>query len=481
MKDSFWERISIYFAPALLLALGLFSLALTYRDGDEFPQSSSLETAPHLEPLANLQRLDANAQDFFQSEIALSESVPNYLAYKELQEAVYQAGRVLPATSCLAVKQGEIELYIDKAPIGLRPASGQKIATALVALIVLGPEYTYTTQIRANAEPQDGVLDGNLYLIGSGDPYLWTEDYYDLRRGEANGIVHTPLEELAQQLLDDGLVEITGRVAGVETRYDSARYPPSWPKNFTNDKVSGKLSALSVNQSYLNQGDSWSTSDSPAEGAAAVFDDLLEAEGVIIPRSPLVSSLLPPVVLAEITSPPLKETIHNILGVSDNTASELLLKEIGLTKGHPGSTELGVEVLVEVLTELGIYAADDIIFPTDGSGVAEEHRSTCRELLKLLEYSEENYAITESLARAGESGTLGSRFLDSPAKGRLYAKTGSWVGIFSLSGYVKSDDGQEVSFSYISNDTILSILSEQERVELEDSIATALVNYLNRL
>ncbi len=481
MKNSFWDRISLYIAPALILIVALFSLALTYREGPEFLKTSNLNLTPQAEPLANLQRLDADAIGLIEAEIGLAEAIPNYPAYKMLQSELYLTGRVLPSTSCMLVRQGEVELYVERASIGLRPASGQKIATALAALIVLGTEHTYTTQVRAYAEPQNGVLEGSLYLVGSGDPYLWTQDYYELRRGEANGVIYTPLENLAQQLIDDGLKKITGRVVGVETRYDSLRYPPSWPKGFQNDNVSGRLSALSVNQSYMNTEDDWISFESPAEGAGIVFDDLLEAEGVVIPLSPLTSSLLPPIVLAEITSPPLGDTISNILSLSDNTASELLLKEIGLTKSHPGTTESGLEVLVEVLTEAGIYNLEDPTAPADGSGVAEGHRSTCRELLDLLDYGEQHYGITEKLARAGETGTLNNKFLDSPAKGRLYAKTGNWDGISSLSGYVRSDTGQEIGFSYISNDTILSIFSEEEQRVLEEDIAAAIIKYLNQL
>ena len=56
------------------------------------------------------------------------------------------------------------------ADLPLRPASNVKVITASVALQVLGPGFTYSTDVRGNL--QAGVVQGDLFLIGGGDPSL---------------------------------------------------------------------------------------------------------------------------------------------------------------------------------------------------------------------------------------------------------------------------------------------------------------------
>lgn len=56
------------------------------------------------------------------------------------------------------------------ADIPMNPASVMKLVTSFVALDMLGPAYTWRTRFAADASPGNGVLDGNLYVIGGGDP-----------------------------------------------------------------------------------------------------------------------------------------------------------------------------------------------------------------------------------------------------------------------------------------------------------------------
>lgn len=63
------------------------------------------------------------------------------------------------------------------------PASVMKLVTALVSLNVLGPAYTWSTGAYADGPIKNGVLHGNLYLRGGGDPYLITKSFWDLLHG----------------------------------------------------------------------------------------------------------------------------------------------------------------------------------------------------------------------------------------------------------------------------------------------------------
>lgn len=113
------------------------------------------------------------------------------------------------------------------------PASTLKIVTAAAALVTYGPAATFETQVATTAALDgDGVLDGDLLLIGSGDPVLSTAEYrrwvYPARPG-------TPLEDLADEVVATGLTRITGDLIGVADRYDGPRVAEGWPDRYFND------------------------------------------------------------------------------------------------------------------------------------------------------------------------------------------------------------------------------------------------------
>ena len=78
---------------------------------------------------------------------------------------------------------------------GFAPASVTKAITALYALDTLGPDFRFETTLRATGAIQNGVLKGDLILVGGGDPHLDTDD----------------LANLATQLTENGITQITGQ------------------------------------------------------------------------------------------------------------------------------------------------------------------------------------------------------------------------------------------------------------------------------
>ena len=100
----------------------------------------------------------------------------------------------------------------------------------------------------AAGEPSDGVIDGDLFLVGGGDPLLATKPYVQHFQNQPQ--LRTSLEGLADRIVKAGVHQIKGRVAGDESRYDSDRYPDAWPARYAEQSQTGPLSALSVNDAF---------------------------------------------------------------------------------------------------------------------------------------------------------------------------------------------------------------------------------------
>lgn len=510
-EKNFLDKTLLAVLPLILLALAVASLGLYFRDRDSFVDASVKTIAEQDEYLGNVTRLNSGAQDFLTHEATLPNRISDYPAFLTLREKLLEATGELPASSCLVVREGDREIFTHNAKIGLSPASGSKLRTALAALLELGADYTYKTQVRAFFEPVDGKIPGSLYLIGSGDPYLLTQDYYESESGAQNEIVYTSLEDLADQIIAKGVTELGGAVIAIENHYDDIRYPQSWPTAFKNTNLSAPLSALTVNggNEFLAfipeldfEGEAlsedvpgaspsasemrWQPSFNTAVSAAATFDDILEARGVIIPSSPYILTSLPPIVLAEIESPPLIDILQNMLSLSDNTAAELIVKESGFHSVGVGSTEAGLRALTHQLVAAGIFPSTREAFINDGSGISPQNRSTCNELLKIIEFMGEGSSpLLNRLSISGGRGTLDEWMGSSETIGKVSAKTGTLLGVASLTGYistdgfpVKSDSENILRFSYISNNTLSGVFGTAQRPVFEEKIALAMLEYL---
>ena len=139
-----------------------------------------------------------------------------------------------------------------------------------------------------------------------------------------------------------------------------------------------------------------------------------------------------------------------MLTESDNTTAELLLKEIGLQHTGTGSTLDGALAVLEILAARA--GRPILVFPPqDGSGLSPENELTCAQVIQILEIGGPEGTLASYLPVAGVSGTLRGRFVDSPAAGRVRAKTGSLPGVASLAGFAEGADGQPLTFAVILN------------------------------
>ena len=334
----------------------------------------------------------------------------------------------------------------------LSPASNLKILTAAVALDVLGPGFTYSTKV-VGALGADGVVQGDLYLVGGGDPVLASE-WWNGNNPKWPPFNETSFESLADIVQQAGVTQVTGGLIGDGSRYDDEFFAPTWAAA---DHITqaGPIDALLAN-------DSWQTPNNaakdPALGAAEVLRGMLEDRGIDVGDAATGVAGAGFATIAEVQSQPLPAVLAEMLTTSDNNTSEMVLKEIGFqAKGH-GTRMAGLLVIMEKLTAWGVPTAG--VNLVDGSGLSDASRLTCAAVLGVLEHGSATDAVGQGMPVAGATGgTLADVFVDTPLAGKLHGKTGTLnpscnpgqLGAKSLGGYVPQAGGGAIEFVLLQN------------------------------
>ena len=374
---------------------------------------------------------------------------------------------------CFALAVDGQQVVAKNETTPLAPASNLKIITAAVALDVLGPGFTYSTKV-VGTLGADGVVDGDLYLVGGGDPVLASE-WWNGNNPKWPPFNETSFEALADTVQQAGVTKVTGNLVGDGSRYDDELFAPTWAAADHVTQV-GPIDALLAN-------DSWQTpqvsAKDPALGAATVLRDLLQARGISVGGvSTGVAS--GGATIAEIQSQPLPAILAEMLTTSDNNTSEMVLKEIGYTAKGQGTRAAGLQVVMERLAAWGIPTTGVVL--VDGSGLSDSNRLTCQVLLDVLEHGSATDAVGQGMPVAGATGgTLWDAFTDTALAGRLHGKTGSLnpncnpgqLGAKSLGGYVPQAGGGAVEFVLLQNGECIA----KNYKALWDELADALGPY----
>lgn len=445
---------------ALVAALAVASGAVAVVPELRSPSPTPLATAEPSTPVFSLRRVPA----------VLTRSVAAGRLRSTLDGVLEQPslGSARDDT-CLAVSDPDGRLlYSRQAESSLIPASAMKIVTGAVALARLGPDARLVTPVRASAAPEDGAV-GDLWLVGSGDPLLATADFAATDGWLERPRLATPIETLADRIVEKGVRRI-GRLLGDEGRYDTQRYIPTWEPSYATTPEVGPQSALNVNDGFA----SWRprvASATPATNAATILAGLLRARGVTVGGVGEGRAPDRTVPVAEIESPPMAEVVGVMMRESDNLGAELLVKELGVRFGGGGSTAAGLAVVRSTAAELGMNV--DALAASDGSGLDRRDRLSCGLLQGLLARVPADGPLADALPVAGTSGTLVRRFLNTPAVGKVRAKTGSLNGVVALAGYATGADGRSFGFALLAND----LPSDTAGMALQDRLATVLTTY----
>jgi D-alanyl-D-alanine carboxypeptidase/D-alanyl-D-alanine-endopeptidase (penicillin-binding protein 4) len=305
------------------------------------------------------------------------------------------------------------------------PASVEKLFVTAAALLRFGPTGELSTRVVTTGQVDaEGRLEGNLWLVGGGDPAL---DEDDLRR-------------LAQTVADAGIARVSGGVVGDESRFDARRGGPRTGYRADGD-IGGRLGALVLRRGYQT---------SPAAYAAQRLARQLRAAGVtVLGRSRAGRAPAEATELAVDGSAPVGDLIRRTNVPSDNYLAEMLLKGLGAEYGGKGSTTAGARVVRGTLDDFGVRPRI-----VDGSGLSRANRTTPRQVVRLLERMEgQPVAATfrSSLAVAGRTGTVRRRMRGTAAQGRCRVKTGTIRGVSNLAGICTTTGGRAVAFAWLMN------------------------------
>lgn len=385
----------------------------------------------------------------------------------------------------------------------LIPASSMKVFTMAVALVELGPKFTFKTVLATDGK--------DLLLIGDGDPAFGDRKLY---RAYGQGIT-SDFKRWANVLLEEEVTVIAGGLVIDESIFDGQRLHPQWEREDLGKWYAAPVGALNFNDNCLDitvtpasQPGRLTTFSVVPESAAArvtnrcmtggkgrpvlhnkidtfeyiisghcnkrwpfgavAFPDpsrlcadalvrTFEKQGVTIlgdvrrGRVRLPSGELPEDIYVIGThETPIGDVLHRTGKDSQNLFAECLFKRAGYAysrrsgvNGAIGSWQLGSAAVVELLfrgkINLTGFAA------TDGSGLSRENRCTARQLagvLRWMHHRPEGRLMRESMSIAGVDGSLRKRLKDVPR--RVFGKTGTMRGVRALGGYVVASGKSDV-------------------------------------
>lgn len=342
------------------------------------------------------------------------------------------------------------ELFSWRADAPRVPASVEKLYTTASSLLRDGPAFTLPTVAASTVPPDaEGVVDGDLYLVGSGDPTLSTPK----------------IQRLAQEVAGSGVRRVD-EVYGDDDAWDTRIGGPD--SGFRYDRwLGGQLRALSVNRGW----DGRRLQASPAGYAARELTAALRQVGVKVGRAGGARSAPENVTeLGRVESPPLRDLARATNVPSDNYLAEMLLKGLGERHGALGTTPQGAAVARATFDDFGIRPRI-----VDGSGLSRANRTTPRQVVRLLERmagQDSGTAFRSSLAVAGRTGTIRKRMRGTAAAGNCRAKTGTLNGVSALAGYCRARDGGDVAFAIL-----MSRVGLFTAHGAQDRIAAAIARY----
>lgn len=342
------------------------------------------------------------------------------------------------------------------ADVPLVPASTAKLVTAAAALAALGPDFRYLTRVTATAAiGGDGTLDGDLVLVGSGDPTLSTPVFDEVVWPDRPD---TPMAALADELVRSGLRRVTGAVLGDPSVFAPEGLADGWIDRYLYDLDATYVSGLTVNAGRRLQRRDGRLHGipvpDPAAEAAARLKGLLEERGVVVAGTAASTRTPPParLSLAEVESVPMRDLLAWMVQQSDNHAADAIFRTVGVARRAGDTWAAAGRAVTEVLDVEGLDWSGVVL--ADGSGLSRSDRLSAGLLARLdavMTISDVGGSWRSLMAVAGESGTLRRRLRGTVAEGAFRGKTGTLDDVRAVVGSVDGPDGDRFHLAVVGN------------------------------
>lgn len=404
-----------------------------------------------------------------------------------------------------------------------RPASIEKLITAITALDVLGKDYTMDTRICYSGRIENDTLKGNLYVTGSFDPLL----------------MDTDLDSLVSFISTNGIRHITDTLVADVSMTDSVYWGPGWSWDDSPNSFQPYLSPLMLHggcvdvtvrpvmkdslpeiscvpQSSFYQIENTALTDSPEAGKLTITRDWMFHNNRIM----ISGNVTRPTTKTLSVYPSQDFFLHTL--VERLNAQGVTINQCYIS-GHSSTdslTELAtlsrsvMEVAEEALKESNNLCAESMFFHlaahhkagkrvnasdgtkaindfmkrklgfnpdnykiADGSGVSLYNYISPRLLLEYLKYAYYHHEVFiplyDCLPIAGVDGTLQNRMKKTKAQRNVRAKTGSVTGVSSLAGYVKAANGHQLAFVIVNQ----NVLKLKQARDFQDKICRILSEF----
>jgi D-alanyl-D-alanine carboxypeptidase/D-alanyl-D-alanine-endopeptidase (penicillin-binding protein 4) len=349
-------------------------------------------------------------------------------------------------------------------------ASNMKLFTTSTVLSRFGPEARIETKVLADGPiDRQGVLHGNLYLKGGGDPTLGSPAFYDAFHGGLGTNLYALKRQLRERL---GLTRVTGRLYADDTIFDRLRGVAD--SGYATSVEIGPLSGLDFDSGFADSNAHGFAPD-PAKLAARKLVASLRGAGVAIQPQVALGKANEGErgtrSVASVESPTMSAIVNFTDVNSDNFFAEMLIKLLGAHFGSEGSTAAGASVVEDFARSKGSG-----VHAVDGSGLTRSGRASPLQVVRLLEAMRESKTgeqFISDLALAGHEGTVADRMHGTAADGRCRTKTGTLTGVSNLSGYCFNRDGRVMIFSILMGGVRDLNLAHAE----QDLIAGAVASY----
>ena len=395
------------------------------------------------------------------------------------------------------------------------PASTMKVVTTATALELMGPDFTYkTTLLHDGKIDKDGVLNGNLYIVGSGDPTLGS-----LRLGDK-----WFLDKWVKALQDAGIKQINGSIVADESRFDNEGANPKWiwedignyyaPGIYGiayrdntlnvvfNSKGVGttpeivninpviedltiennlKSSRISFDSAYFygsprskersvrgeipaNKDRFIVKAELPEPSLILIhdFQKKLTEQGISVNEEPYTLQAtdysyktkgFARTTIYTHESVPLSKIIQEINQYSNNFYAEQLFKSISLYHYGHGTNRASIQYIKQFWKSKGLDVNQ--LFMEDGSGLSPSNAVTAQFLTDLMTYmyqkSQYKEVFFNSLSIAGKKGTLAGLLKKTDLSGKVFAKSGTISRVRAYTGYIIQDNRQWVFTVMVNN------------------------------